>query len=677
MINANPSPFNSSTPAPQVSVTPPTTPEALPTAMLDQPANPKKKMNWKYIVSGLLLLLLLVGGAVAFYLVRMNQDVRQQAAVEAPSTGSGGSSTSITITCCKNGSNTSITQSCAGITSGGGCTAAASNQCTSQGGTIGPCVLQNPNPLVCTPGASRCNSGLGEIVRCLDDGSGEVTTGLACSTADSGGNSSGNNGTSTPTSGSSSTNPVSIAAGATCAYNYCKCISGPETGELITKGEKCNEDHPIMCYNINTGCSSYQASYTSTNRSQTCSTYGSHLYQTVLACRAAQCSRQNLTWDASKQSCIGTHDAMCYSAADGCQAQSTPCTGDSTTYSTQLNCQRANNLEPGCGGLNQTPCTEIDGTSDVSCNHGYVLNAARTLCISTNYPEGQSCADTLGSSYTTAKQLCTNADHTWSDTTCTCSGNYATQDSHGPCCINGVYKAVCLKSESSTTYGGTKQQCEGTDTTANAGTENNTNTNVCTDPAKANQSVAQYVKFTCDNGCRQDSDGLYRCYENPEYSSGPLTLDGACGQVDLYTTAGEWGSYCGYSEYNCGGPCQGGGQVQTPANQDDDVPENPPVGPICLNVALVDTQGVAVSTPSLNQQVALSCGQVSGVNRYDFKLIYPDGTASYKEGTASTSPARISTPFSLTQSGKYIAQCRICTSVSGTTQCQDFESISN
>lgn len=49
-----------------------------------QPIQPKRKLPLQYIVGALLLLLVLLGGIVGFYLMNQNQDVRQQASVDDP-----------------------------------------------------------------------------------------------------------------------------------------------------------------------------------------------------------------------------------------------------------------------------------------------------------------------------------------------------------------------------------------------------------------------------------------------------------------------------------------------------------------------------------------------------------------------------------------------------------------
>lgn len=59
----------------------PNQPPAAPNIM-QKPVQPKRKVPLQYIIGGLILALVLLGGIVGFYLLNQNQDVRQQASVE-------------------------------------------------------------------------------------------------------------------------------------------------------------------------------------------------------------------------------------------------------------------------------------------------------------------------------------------------------------------------------------------------------------------------------------------------------------------------------------------------------------------------------------------------------------------------------------------------------------------
>ncbi|MCC6711049.1 MAG: hypothetical protein IT416_01720 [Candidatus Pacebacteria bacterium] len=49
--------------------------------------NPTRKSNKRYLIAGILLLLLVIGGGISLYLMKINQDLRQQADTGAYSTG--------------------------------------------------------------------------------------------------------------------------------------------------------------------------------------------------------------------------------------------------------------------------------------------------------------------------------------------------------------------------------------------------------------------------------------------------------------------------------------------------------------------------------------------------------------------------------------------------------------
>lgn len=76
-------------------------------------------------------------------------------------------------------------------------------------------------------------------------------------------------------------------------------------------------------------------------------------------------------------------------------------------------------------------------------------------------------------------------------------------------------------------------------------------------PNDGSLTIKKYVKFTCPNGCPVTTEqGVTagRCYENRQESTGPISLNGACGQVDALSGDAD-GTFCGTTEYNCTGPC--------------------------------------------------------------------------------------------------------------------------
>ncbi len=82
-----------------------------------------------------------------------------------------------------------------------------------------------------------------------------------------------------------------------------------------------------------------------------------------------------------------------------------------------------------------------------------------------------------------------------------------------------------------------------------------------------------------------------------------------------------------------------------------------PPAPMCLSISMNP------STPALNSQVIFTCGQVSGVSNYGFRVIQPNG--AIEELSAN---GNVSLPYTITQSGAYRAECRLC----ATPNCEDW-----
>lgn len=94
------------------------------------------------------------------------------------------------------------------------------------------------------------------------------------------------------------------------------------------------------------------------------------------------------------------------------------------------------------------------------------------------------------------------------------------------------------------------------------------------------------------------------------------------------------------------------------ASNPTDVDCRPPVGPMCLDIDLVDGQSGEALTedPAFGDTVKFTCAEVANVDHYIFRVIAPDGTI-----TNLTATGRTSEMFTISQSGEYFAQCQICT----------------
>lgn len=187
-----------------------------------------------------------------------------------------------------------------------------------------------------------------------------------------------------------------------------------------------------------------------------------------------------------------------------------------------------------------------------------------------------------------------------------------------------------------------------------------TSGNLCPNPP--NLPAVKYVKFTCPNGCTQEGDGIWRCYDvRAQESSTPIGLNpGECGQVDVLSGTSD-STYCGYIAYNCDQPqCQ---RTSTPPPTTPPV-TTPPVGPQCLNITMQNVTGgrVTVLPPQLGDSVRFTCGTVAGVNRYVFRVIEPDGTIVPLQATGA-----VSATYNVEKFGTFKAQCQICTGANDNT----------
>lgn len=189
-------------------------------------------------------------------------------------------------------------------------------------------------------------------------------------------------------------------------------------------------------------------------------------------------------------------------------------------------------------------------------------------------------------------------------------------------------------------------------------------------PGGGYDEIGGFIKYTCPNGCAlttEEGIEAWRCYENGEFSTTQPTLDGACGQVDALTEAGNLGTYCGYTEYTCDqARCQNPDATPPPDKTPEPTPTStpPPPGPMCMQVSISPT------APVIGDNVTITCGAVAGVSQYTFRVILPNGTNQVLAQNPAGSPNSV--PFQITGGGQHYAQCQICPN----GKCYDFEPIS-
>jgi hypothetical protein len=94
--------------------------------------------------------------------------------------------------------------------------------------------------------------------------------------------------------------------------------------------------------------------------------------------------------------------------------------------------------------------------------------------------------------------------------------------------------------------------------------------------------------------------------------------------------------------------------------------ETPILAPLCVNVIMNNPASTTPNTPpSLNDVVTLTCSQVAGATRYEFRFKLPNG--SYVELQPSASTPYVSEQYQITAAGSYSAACRPCSGVDDST----------
>lgn len=174
--------------------------------------------------------------------------------------------------------------------------------------------------------------------------------------------------------------------------------------------------------------------------------------------------------------------------------------------------------------------------------------------------------------------------------------------------------------------------------------------------------------FNCPNG---DTNGDGQCTTADEGANNPGMSSGTgcgapssgCGQTDLYTREGDWGSWCGTTFHdfsNCSGGGGGGGEGG-----------EEPKPPRCEGLTSDN------EFPKLGDQVTFTCEKVKDAKRYDFRIAYFDTKETGKpEDFIKLDPedkrSNVSKTYTVDKIGRYIAQCRPCV---GNDLCADWEPV--
>lgn len=144
---------------------------------------PEKKLPIKYIISGILLVLLLIGVGAGFYLTQVSQDVRQQASVTAPYCGDGVcQSPGNPCDCLADCGNEPLANQCSGVDTAGPLESCENKECQAglvcQGQT-GSRICQDPGTSDQCPGGGTCTGYTSFVCNNLSIGP-ETSGAVAC-----------------------------------------------------------------------------------------------------------------------------------------------------------------------------------------------------------------------------------------------------------------------------------------------------------------------------------------------------------------------------------------------------------------------------------------------------------------------------------------------------------------
>ncbi len=410
------------------------------------------------------------------------------------------------------------------------------------------------------------------------------------------------------------------------------------------------------------------------------------------------------------------------SAAKTCDTdQRQNCSGASNVFDNKNDCQKFGCSDE--GGTYKVACssseTAISGLSSstgLSCcipactPTGECLRSGTSCCSGQDAVYDNTCTATLARCETAGSGgSCTPTGECLRSGTSCCSGQDAVYDN--TCTATQVRCEV--SGDEGEGGGGGGGSCAGLlescDIVSNPCCDGNNL--VCTPDASGNQVCNQQDEdkdakcpgSTCGKWlgfkCANNSDfQAGQCFSNMQSfgsdSAAAIAYIAGCGQADEVCWGGEYenklcGDYiietgsCNQDggtpppppppSYECGDSCETDAQCQTgdadhfcfngvcrlESNPSSETCQ-PAVGPLCSSLTVNNISNPTATSYEVGQQVTLTCGQVSGVNRYVFRMFRPGGVAPVSIN-ASATQANSSVPITLDIAGGYTAQCQICT----------------
>ena len=339
--------------------------------------------------------------------------------------------------------------------------------------------------------------------------------------------------------------------------------------------------------------------------------------------------------------CVSVYHNSCVQGTDGCWSVGTappPCSSRDLSTCTPAN---------GCTYCAHSgTCVNAGASCSPSCDYVCVSKiTAGYVGVAGSCSPGLFCAKAVappsgcatGTSYCDKTGTCLPAGTPCTSGTCNFAGQSCSSNS--PCC-NGLACQGVVGS----------QKCQ------------DPGTGVC--PGGTCGGNQGWIAFSCDhltNSQCLSNDSTHNSYADAVGNAG------SCGQVDEVCNGGSNNrNLCGgFSIFSsgCGSPSSSPNPSTPPASPGAS-PSTPPASLVCVDIT------ASKAAPVVGDSVTFTCGTVAGANHYEFRVKSPDGTIS----TLGLSAVKnVSAAISITQSGQYSAQCRICTGISSST-CQSYES---
>ena len=641
-----------------------------------KPPSLKKKFPLKWVIGGLFLLLLLVGGIAGLYLTQVNQDVRQQAYnddVQKP----GGAGCTDNKQCA---SGKCVNKTCEepavtpGAPNGSACKTAKdckSGICEKDKCMASSDIVPQPDGSACKT-AKDCKSGVCENSKCMAS-SGSITCygpAPTCSVKTYAGLTSCPSGSKTTQEAACSKPSITCYGPApTCTVKTYDGLTSCPSGSSTTKDSKCSGiggGSSITCYGPAPTCS------VKTYEGLTACPSGSKTTQDPTCkdeCRVnSECKSGYVC---SNGSCT-MNPLVCKSNSDcksGYVCSSGSCKMDPLACKYQSDCKSGYVCSNGSCTMNPLVCkSNSDCKATYICSKGSCIMNPLSCKSNTDCKSGVctngACSDGsgLGGGLSTPPPTGTQ-----------CTGNNCSAPTGG--CI-AVHSCDQLDSNGHCTVTSPRVTTSSVDAQAEANRlckcvqvdvlngNNNSCTNGHCNATSCDGTLIDHRQVCPNTSCQTTTNPSNPPGDNdddddePSYScNSSCSTDAQC-QTDhssLRCVTTQNGQKCRLGTNPSATNCQ------------------PAVGPACRSITMSTANGTPIALgendPKKGDTIKFTCGAADGADHYIFRIVEPDQTRISLQATGAVSEA-----YTITKAGQFFAQCQICTGASDDT-CHAFEGL--